>query len=162
VASGPEADLHLVTHSPDATRAFAARLAQVAAPGDVLCLWGDLGAGKTVFAKGFGAGLGVQDTILSPSFVLMGEYAGRLPLFHIDLFRLASASEVLDGGLLDDRQTAGVVLIEWPDRLADVVPPDRLDVRIDGGGDEPRSISVLAHGAAHQRYVSAAREAGAA
>ena len=75
----------------------------------MLCLWGELGAGKTVFAKGFGAGLGVRDTISSPSFVLMGEYAGRLPLFHIDLYRLATAAEAFDGGLLDDRQATGVV-----------------------------------------------------
>lgn len=161
MATEPEAALEVVTRSPEATRELAARLAAVAEPGDLLCLWGDLGAGKTVFAKGFGAGLGVRDTILSPSFVLMGEYAGRLPLFHIDLFRLASATEALDGGLLDDRQSTGVVLIEWPDRLADEVPPDRLDVRIDGGGDEPRKIAVVAHGAAHQRYLAAAREAGA-
>lgn len=161
MATEPEAALEVVTRSPEATRELAARLAAVAEPGDLLCLWGDLGAGKTVFAKGFGAGLGVRDTILSPSFVLMGEYAGRLPLFHIDLFRLASATEALDGGLLDDRQSTGVVLIEWPDRLADEVPPDRLDVRIDGGGDEPRKIGVVAHGAAHQRYLAAAREAGA-
>src|SRR5260221_636502 len=107
----------LVSRGPGEPRAFAASLAGVAAPGDVLCLWGELGAGKTVFAKGFGAGLGVSDTILSPSFVLMGEYAGRLPLFHIDLYRLATATEALDGGLLDDRQASGVVIIEWPDRL---------------------------------------------
>ena len=162
MAAEPEAAVTVVTGSPDQTRAFAASLAGVAEPGDLLCLWGDLGAGKTVFAKGFGAGLGVRDTILSPSFVLMGEYAGRLPLFHIDLYRLASAAEAFDGGLLDDRQAAGVVLIEWPDRLADEVPPDRLDVRIDGAGNERRSISVAAHGATHRRYLAAARAAGAA
>lgn len=159
MATEPRTAVTLVTRSPEATRAFAARLAEVAAPGDFVCLWGDLGAGKTVFAKGFGAGLGVRDTILSPSFVLMGEYLGRLPLFHIDLYRLESARDAVDGGLLDDRQAAGVVLIEWPDRLADEVPPDRLDVRIDGGGDEPRSITVVAHGEPHQRYLAAAREA---
>ena len=71
------------------TRALAARLAAVARPGDLICLWGELGAGKTQFAKGFGAGLGVSDTINSPTFVLMTEYPGRLPLFHIDLYRLA-------------------------------------------------------------------------
>lgn len=147
--------------SPEATRTFAARLAAVAAPGDVLCLWGDLGAGKTVFAKGFGAGLGVSDTILSPSFVLMGEYAGRLPLFHIDLYRLATATEAVDGGLLDDRQATGVVLIEWPDRLGAALPPDRFDVRIDGGADEPRTLRVSAHGAGHGRYAAAALGAGA-
>ncbi|HET7180812.1 MAG TPA: tRNA (adenosine(37)-N6)-threonylcarbamoyltransferase complex ATPase subunit type 1 TsaE [Candidatus Limnocylindrales bacterium] len=162
MATEPEAVVEVTTGSPEETRAFAASLAAAAQPGDLLCLWGDLGAGKTVFAKGFGAGLGVRDTILSPSFVLMGEYAGRLPLFHIDLFRLASAAEAFDGGLLDDRQATGVVLIEWPDRLADEVPPDRLDVRIDGAGDDPRRISVEAHGSSHRRYLAAADTAGGA
>jgi tRNA threonylcarbamoyladenosine biosynthesis protein TsaE len=147
------------SESPEATRTLAARLAGVAEPGDVICLWGDLGAGKTVFAKGFGAGLGVRDTISSPSFVLMGEYAGRLPLFHIDLYRLATAAEAFDGGLLDDRQAAGVVLIEWPDRLGGAIPADRLDVRIGGGGDEPRRLRILAHGAGHQRYMPVAAAA---
>jgi tRNA threonylcarbamoyladenosine biosynthesis protein TsaE len=155
------ATLELESDSPEATRTFAANLATVAAPGDVLCLWGDLGAGKTVFAKGFGAGLGVRDTISSPSFVLMGEYAGRLPLFHIDLYRLASATEALDGGLLDDRQSDGVVVIEWPDRLGSALPDDRLDVRIDGGADEPRRLRLAAHGAAHRRYLDVGMRAGA-
>jgi len=153
--------VQLVSTSPEATRAFAASLAAVAEPGDVVCLWGELGAGKTVFAKGFGAGLGVRDTISSPSFVLMGEYAGRLPLFHIDLYRLASAREVVEGGLLDDRQATGVVLIEWPDRLGDALPEDRVDVRIDGGADEPRDLRLQGHGAIGGRYMAAAVAAGA-
>jgi tRNA threonylcarbamoyladenosine biosynthesis protein TsaE len=162
VNPGADAALELLTGSPEATRAFAAALAGRAAPGDLVCLWGELGAGKTVFAKGFGAGLGVRETILSPSFVLMGEYAGRLPLFHIDLYRLASAAEALDGGLVDDRQASGVVLIEWPDRLGTALPPDRLDVHIDGGADEPRTLRIDAHGEAHRRYLPAAIAAGAA
>lgn len=153
--------MELLSPSPDATRAFASRLAMVAEPGDMVCLWGELGAGKTVFAKGFGAGLGVDATISSPSFVLMGEYAGRLPMFHIDLYRLSSAREVLDAGLLDDRQAAGVVLIEWPDRLEDALPAERLDVHIDGGADEPRTLRLVGHGGAANRYLEAAEAAGA-
>jgi tRNA threonylcarbamoyladenosine biosynthesis protein TsaE len=156
VSTITEPTLDIVTTSPEGTRELAARLAAVAEPGDIVCLWGDLGAGKTVFAKGFGAGLGVRDTILSPSFVLMGEYAGRLPLFHIDLYRLATATEALDGGLLDDRQQTGVVLIEWPDRLGDTLPPDRLDVRIEGGADEPRHLRLGALGRGFARYLEAA------
>ena len=155
--TGSAVALDLTSTSPDETRAIAAGLAAVAEAGDVLCLWGELGAGKTVFAKGFGAGLGVRDTISSPSFVLMGEYGGRLPLFHIDLYRLATAAEAFDGGLLDDRQAAGVVVIEWPDRLEDAVPAERLDVRIEGGADEPRRLRLQAHGASHRRYVDAAK-----
>jgi tRNA threonylcarbamoyladenosine biosynthesis protein TsaE len=157
VATATDATLDWLSESPEATRTLGTRLAAAARPGDVLCLWGDLGAGKTVFAKGFGAGLGVRDTISSPSFVLMGEYAGRLPLFHIDLYRLASAAEALDGGLLEDRQSTGVVLIEWPDRLGAAIPAERLDVRIDGGADEPRQIRLEAHGPSHRRYLDQAR-----
>jgi tRNA threonylcarbamoyladenosine biosynthesis protein TsaE len=155
VATVPHATVELESRQPESTRSLAGRLAEVARPGDILCLWGDLGAGKTVFAKGFGKGLGVDDTISSPTFVLMGEYAGRLPLFHIDLYRLASAEEALDGGLLDDRQSRGVVLIEWPDRLGEALPPDRLDVRIDGV-DGPRRIELSAVGAGYDRYIDAA------
>jgi len=153
---GTAAALDLVSASPDETRAIAARFASVAEAGDVVCLWGELGAGKTVFAKGFGAGLGVRDTISSPSFVLMGEYAGRLPLFHIDLYRLETAAEAFDGGLVDERQAAGVVVIEWPDRLGDDVPVERVDVRIEGGADDPRQLHLEAHGVSHRRYIDAA------
>ena len=156
-----DAALEFMSDRPEATRTFAAALAGTAAAGDIVCLWGDLGAGKTVFAKGFGAGLGVLETISSPSFVLMGEYAGRLPLFHIDLYRLASAAEAVDGGLLDDRQATGVVVIEWPDCLGPALPADRLDVHIDGAADEPRTLRLHAHGDPHRRYLPAALTAGA-
>jgi tRNA threonylcarbamoyladenosine biosynthesis protein TsaE len=136
--------------------ALAARLASVAEPGDLVCLWGELGAGKTVFAKGFGAGLGIEATINSPSFVLMSEYAGRLPLFHVDLYRLAGPADVVAGGLLDERQAAGVTLIEWPERLEPLVPSPRLDVRIDGAGTDRRSISIQAVGSGPDRYLRAA------
>lgn len=149
--------MELASESPEATRQLASRLAGVAVPGDVLCLWGDLGAGKTVFAKGFGLGLDISDTISSPTFVLMGEYAGRLPLFHIDLYRLGSASDALDGGLLDDRQSTGIVLIEWPDRLGEDLPRDRLDVVIDGT-EGPRHIRLTAVGSGYERYVTSARD----
>jgi len=153
-------DVRLTSGSSEETRAIAARLGAVAEPGDVICLWGDLGAGKTVFAKGFGSGLGVRETISSPSFVLMGEYAGRLPLFHIDLYRLETSAEAFDGGLLDDRQASGVVVIEWPDRLGADVPGERLDVLIDGSADEPRSLRLEAHGASHRRYIAPAMQHG--
>jgi tRNA threonylcarbamoyladenosine biosynthesis protein TsaE len=138
---------------PGATTALGAALAGAARPGDVICLWGDLGAGKTHLAKAFGAGLGVTDTITSPSFVLMAEYAGRLPLFHLDLYRLADASDALAGGLIDDRQSSGVTLIEWPGRLGPALPAERLDVLIDGIGEEERTITIRAVGPAPRRYL---------
>jgi len=142
-----------VSLDPGATSALGRALAGSARPGDVICLWGDLGAGKTHLAKAFGAGLGVAETITSPSFILMAEYEGRVPLFHIDLYRLADATDALSGGLIDDRQSGGVTLIEWPDRLGPALPAERLDVIIDGSGDEPRSITVRAHGVGPRRYL---------
>jgi tRNA threonylcarbamoyladenosine biosynthesis protein TsaE len=144
---------HLVSPDPGTTTALGRTLAGAARAGDMVCLWGDLGAGKTHLAKAFGAGLGVAETITSPSFILMAEYAGRLPLFHVDLYRLADASDALAGGLIDDRQAAGVTLVEWPDRLGPALPAARLDVIIDGAGDEPRSITLRAHGDGPRRYL---------
>ena len=145
----------LVSRDPAATTALGRALAVAAQPGDLICLWGELGAGKTHLAKAFGAGLGVTETITSPSFVLMAEYAGRLPLFHLDLYRLSSAADAFAGGLIDDRQALGVTVVEWPDRLADALPVERLDVVIEGAGDDPRSIAVRAGTPALQRYLEA-------
>src|SRR5437773_1638681 len=145
----------IVTIDPAATQRLASNLAAAARAGDVIALVGDLGAGKTQFAKGFGAGLGVRDTINSPSFVLMAEYMGRLPLFHLDLYRLDDASDALAGGLLDERQADGVTLIEWAERLRGALPAARLDVIIDGTGDEPRTIRIRATDDGLRRYLDA-------
>jgi tRNA threonylcarbamoyladenosine biosynthesis protein TsaE len=143
----------LVSADAAATRELGERLAPVARAGDLICLRGELGAGKTQLAKGFGAGLGVTDTISSPSFILMAEYTGRLPLFHVDLYRLADASDVLAGGLLDERQADGVTLIEWPERMGSVLPSARLDIMIEGSADEPRTITVRAGDPGLARYL---------
>jgi tRNA threonylcarbamoyladenosine biosynthesis protein TsaE len=146
-----------VCADPAATSALGRAMGAVAQAGDLVSLWGELGAGKTHLAKAFGAGLGVRDTITSPSFILMAEYEGRLPLFHIDPYRLASAEDALAGGLIDERQATGVTIVEWPERLGDALPLDRLDVRIDGTGDEPRTITLVAWSERYRRYLEAAR-----
>jgi tRNA threonylcarbamoyladenosine biosynthesis protein TsaE len=150
----PIAERVLTTRDAAATRTVAARLARVAHPGDLLCLMGDLGAGKTQFAKGFGDGLGVREMINSPTFVLMAEHEGRLPMFHLDLYRLSDAGDALAGGLLDDRQSEGVTLVEWAERLGPALPAARLDVRIEGIGDEPRRIVLSATDPAYERYLA--------
>jgi tRNA threonylcarbamoyladenosine biosynthesis protein TsaE len=151
-------DQRVVTSpDPEATTRLGRALGEVARAGDLICLWGELGAGKTHLAKAIGAGLGVSDTIVSPSFILMAEYEGRLPLFHMDPYRLVSAEDALAGGLIDERQAAGLTLVEWPERLGDALPVDRLDVRIDGTGDEPRTITLVAWGERYRRYLEAVR-----
>lgn len=143
----------VVCPDPDATARLGAALATVARAGDLICLWGDLGAGKTHLAKAFGAALGVTDTITSPSYILMAEYQGRLPLFHIDPYRLVDAADALAGGLIDERQADGVTLVEWPERLGEALPRARLDVRIDGVGDEPRAIILEAGTDDYRRFL---------
>ena len=155
--SAPALLEHAVTTRDAAeTQALAARLALVAQAGDLVCLVGDLGAGKTQFAKGFAAGLGIEDRVVSPTFVLMAEYAGRLALFHLDLYRLHDASDAFAGGLLDDRHATGVALVEWAERLGAALPAARLDVLIDGVGDEPRRIVLRTGHDAYRRYLEAA------
>jgi len=145
------------TASAAGTRALAAHLAAAAEPGDVVALVGELGAGKTQFAKGFAIGLGVRAVVNSPSFTLMAEYVGRLPLFHLDLFRLAGTADFVAGGLLDERQRAGVSLVEWADRLDGPVGVADLEVRIKGAGDDVRRLDLAARRPAGRRYLERAR-----
>jgi tRNA threonylcarbamoyladenosine biosynthesis protein TsaE len=145
----------IVCPDPAVTTALGRVFGGVAEAGDLICLWGDLGAGKTHLAKAIGAGLGVTETITSPSFILMAEYDGRLPLFHVDPYRLTRAEDALQGGLLDERQVTGVTLVEWPERLGDALPPDRLDVRIQGTGDEPRTITLETASERYRRFLEA-------
>jgi tRNA threonylcarbamoyladenosine biosynthesis protein TsaE len=152
-----DARARIRTTSAAETIALGERLGRVAEPGDLVCLWGDLGAGKTQVAKGVARGLDVEDTVNSPTFILMNEYAGRLPLFHVDLYRLVDAADALAGGVVDDRQIDGVTVVEWPDRMGDLLPAGRLDVRIAGSGDEEREIEVVATDPRFDRLVEAVR-----
>ena len=145
----------VVSPDPAATTLLGLDLDKAARPGDLICLWGDLGAGKTHLAKAIGAGLGVMDTMVSPSYILMAEYAGRMPLFHLDLYRLADTSDAFAGGLIDDRQSAGLTVVEWPDRMAAALPEARVDVVIEGSGDTPRMIRVRAGTPELRRYLEA-------
>ena len=147
---------HVSTTSAEQTVALGEALGRVADAGDLICLWGELGAGKTQLAKGIARGLGVDATVNSPTFVLMAEYAGRLPLFHVDLYRLTDARDALAGGVVDERQEGGVTVVEWPERMASVLPSARLDVRIEGTGDEERSIELSADDPRYEQLVEAA------
>src|SRR4051812_33027029 len=147
----------LTSASPAETIALGERLGRLADAGDLVCLWGDLGAGKTQLAKGIARGLGIADTVNSPTFVLMSEYRGRLPLFHVDLYRLADAADALAGGVVDERQEDGLTVVEWPDRMGNVLPAARLDVRIEGTGDDVRQIELVTRDRRYRRYLEAAR-----
>jgi tRNA threonylcarbamoyladenosine biosynthesis protein TsaE len=159
VSHGP---LTASTSGPEATRRLAAAVAELARPGDVVLLAGDLGAGKTAFAQGFGAALGVDEPITSPTFTLVNRYEGRLPLHHLDVYRLDRLEEVSDLGLEEFLDEEGVVLIEWGDRITPVLPADFLEVRITlGDGDDDRVLEFTAVGtrwSARRRALGAALE----
>jgi tRNA threonylcarbamoyladenosine biosynthesis protein TsaE len=148
----------LRSDGPLATRAIGRALGREARPGTLIALIGELGAGKTQLAKGVAEGLDVPTVVNSPTFVLMNEHAGRLRLYHADAYRLAEPEEALDAGLIEDRQSDGVVVVEWADRLEGWLPADRLEITISGGGADPsvRTLRWAAIGSAHARLADAA------
>lgn len=135
--------IRATTTSRDDTQALAAALAELARPGDLLLLAGDLGAGKTAFTQGFGAALGVAERITSPTYTLHHRYEGRLRLEHLDVYRLDQLDEVLDLGLPELLDEGGVVVIEWGDAISPMLPADYLEVRLRlGEGDDDRSLAL--------------------
>ena len=132
--------IELVTRAVDETREVAAALAELLGPGDVVSLSGDLGAGKTAFVQGAATALGVTDPVGSPTFVLVREYRGHVPIYHLDVYRLERLQEVLDLGFEDFLDPRGVVFVEWGDAIEPLLPDSHLRVglRIEDDGDTRR------------------------
>ena len=123
-------------------------------PGMVICLYGELGSGKTVFAKGFAKALGITDTITSPTFSLVKEYLdGEMPLFHMDVYRLDDSNE--EFGLADYLNQDGVCLIEWPEMIESQLPEERLDIKIKIVGDETRVLVFTPYGEKYEDLCEA-------
>ena len=118
------------THSPEETWKLAAELADNLGPGTVIALHGDLGAGKTCFIQGYAAALGIAEPVTSPTYTIIGEYEGRLPLHHIDLYRLSGPEEALGLGLEEYFDVNGITAIEWAERAESLLPPDLLHIQI--------------------------------
>ena len=119
------------THSPDETWDLAFQIGEHAEPGQIYTLNGDLGAGKTVFAQGFAAGLGVREPVNSPTFTIVQEYMGRLPLYHFDVYRIEEPEEMEEIGYRDYFYGDGVCLIEWAGQISELLPDQRMDVTIE-------------------------------
>lgn len=131
------------TKSVDDTRALAGEVAGFAKAGDLLVLAGGLGTGKTAFAQGFGLGLGVRGPITSPAFVLVRSYEGRIPLVHLDVYRLDHLQELADLGIAEMLDDGGVTLVEWGDVVSPALPSDFLEVRLaPAEADDERVIEL--------------------
>lgn len=144
-----------VTRSEEETRALGERVGQLLRKGDVVLLSGALGAGKTCFTQGIARGLGVSIPVNSPSFVIMNEYQGRERLFHVDLYRIEDVEELDELGLWDYAEQ-GVLVIEWPERGADILPGDGLIVELRYGERErERSIGLRGRGARGKELAAA-------
>jgi tRNA threonylcarbamoyladenosine biosynthesis protein TsaE len=133
----------IVSTSAEATDAAGERLGQTLGSGAVVALTGELGAGKTCFVQGLVRGLGATVGATSPTFVLVNQYQGRVPIHHVDAYRTDSMTEMIDLGLLDLMDGEGVTIIEWADKLTPLLPPEAIRVHIAGVGDEPRRITIL-------------------
>ena len=131
-----------VTRSADETERVGERLGRRLVPGDVVALSGELGAGKTCFIRGLARGLGVTQGVSSPTFVIVNQYTGRMPVFHIDAYRTESLTELLDIGFDEYVSGDSVTVIEWSDKLEPLLPSGAIRVRISGLGDEPRTIRI--------------------
>lgn len=132
-----------VTSCPDQTEEVGRRLASSLDSGTIVCLVGGLGAGKTTFVKGLARGLGVRGTVVSPSYLLLREYDGRITLYHIDLFRISTPQEFIEAGLDDYLlDPGGVVAIEWAERIGDILPEERIEVKFKILSENRREISV--------------------
>ena len=120
------------SYSAQDTREAGRRMGQEAVPGLVVTLTGDLGTGKTVFAQGFAEGLGIRETVNSPTFTILQIYEeGRIPLYHFDVYRIEDAEEMVEVGLDEYLEGNGVCLIEWAGRIADLLPAGTIIVRIE-------------------------------
>jgi len=143
--------------SPEQTLAFGERLGHTLRGGDVLALTGDLGVGKTLMTRGIALGLGIpKGQVNSPTFSLIQAYEGRVPVIHVDLYRLQDPAAILQLGLEDSFTPQNIVIIEWADRFIQALPPDYLEIHLEHGDTETtRSMTIRATGPRSIAIVSA-------
>ena len=149
--------VEITTNSAEETQALGIALGQSAQSGDVLALVGDLGAGKTTLVQGVGIGLGIADAITSPTFTLVGEYQGRLHVYHVDVYRLADATtEAVGIGLDDFFNEDGLTMIEWANLIELALPKDFLRVQLTWVSENERRVVFEARGTRAENWLRAA------
>jgi tRNA threonylcarbamoyladenosine biosynthesis protein TsaE len=149
--------LQVITHNPEETRNLGVRMGELAQPGDIYLLSGNLGVGKTCLTQGMAWGLGSLEYALSPTFVLMRELTGRLTLYHIDLYRLDRIEEIVDLGLDDYLYGRGLCVIEWAEKGLSVLPAEHLLIKIDYLSDFERRFEFFPCGKGYTRLLTRLR-----
>ncbi|MFH1032266.1 MAG: tRNA (adenosine(37)-N6)-threonylcarbamoyltransferase complex ATPase subunit type 1 TsaE [Chloroflexota bacterium] len=144
-----------ISHSAEETQKLGERIGELALPGDVFLIVGELGAGKTCLTQGIAWGLGIKEYAMSPTFVIVRELQGRLPLYHIDLYRLDRIEETMDLGLDEYFYGRGVSVVEWAEKAMSILPKEHLFIKIDFLGDTERRIEFKPSG---KRYREMMRE----
>jgi tRNA threonylcarbamoyladenosine biosynthesis protein TsaE len=142
--------LELISHSPEQTQKFGTGIGELCLPGDVFLLVGSLGAGKTCLTQGIAWGLGIKEYAASPSFVVVRELYGKLPLYHIDLYRLDHIEEIVELGLDDYLYGNGVCVVEWAEKGLSVLPVEHLLIQINYLSDDERKLQLKPSG---KRYL---------
>lgn len=147
--------LDIISHSVAQTQRLGARLGELARAGDVYCLEGDLGTGKTSFVQGLGKGLGVTEPIHSPTFILANEHrSGRLPLFHVDVYRVRGSDEAVGFGLDDYLSDEGVCVIEWAEKIRPALPSEHLWLTFRHLGESKRGLLIEANGSRYEGLLN--------
>jgi len=132
---------------------FAQNLESEKFPNMIICLNGELGSGKTIFTKGFANALGIDENVTSPTFNIIKEYEGELPLYHMDVYRLDGNTEGV--GIEEYFSKDGVVIIEWANTIKDILPPERLDIKFKVAGENSRILIVTPHGKQYEELCEA-------
>lgn len=153
--------VELMLRSLEETERLGVQLGRISRPGDVIFLFGQLGAGKTTLTQFIARGVEVpaEYYVTSPSFSLLHEYPGRIPLYHIDCYRLTGEDDVEESGLMDYIVADGLSVVEWPDRLGSLVPDDRLDVEIRLAENDDRVVILTPHGERWQEMIDVVNSA---
>jgi len=132
----------IITHNEEETIREGEKFGRTLGSGAVVALYGGLGVGKTVFTRGLAAGLGLSINISSPTFTIVNEYPGEVPLFHFDMYRLESEKELFDIGWDDYLDRGGVCVVEWSEKVPDAFPPDTVTVKLENLGGDKRRIEI--------------------
>ncbi len=137
---------NITTSSAEQTQSFGHTLASRLLPGDVICLWGDLGTGKTTLTQGICRGLQSKEMAVSPSYGLIHEYQGICDIYHLDLYRLENSAQAEEIGVTEYLYGRGISILEWPERIRDILPESRLDIHLTRLDQQTRKIEIKTSG----------------